>query len=88
MFSDKENVVIDASEFSITGLNMRITVSVISDGPVICTGQFDGNVERESLHILPGGKLIGDIMANHVIISVDDRYRQGRARADGTACRF
>ena len=50
------------------GLNMRITGSVISDGAVICAGQLDGNVECESLHILSGGKLNGDIMAKHVII--------------------
>jgi cytoskeletal protein CcmA (bactofilin family) len=35
---------------------------------VICAGQLDNNVECESLHILPGEKLNGDIMANHVII--------------------
>jgi cytoskeletal protein CcmA (bactofilin family) len=35
---------------------------------VICAGQLNDNVECESLHILPGGKLNGDIMANHVII--------------------
>ena len=68
MFSDKENVVIDALESSMIGLNMRITGSVISDGAVICAGQLDGNVECESLHILSGGKLNGDIMTKHVII--------------------
>ena len=68
MFSDKENVTIDASESSMIGLNMRITGSVISDGAVICAGQLDGNVECESLYILSGGKLNGDIMAKHVII--------------------
>ena len=66
MFSDKENVAIDASVSSTIGLNMRITGSVISDGAVICAGQLDGNVECESLHILPGGKLNGDIMAIRV----------------------
>ena len=69
MFSDKENVAIDASVSSTIGLNMRITGSVISDGAVICAGQLDGNVECESLHILQGGKLNGDIMANHVIVA-------------------
>mgnify|MGYP001157574562 FL=1 len=68
MFSDKENVAIDASESSMIGQNMRITGSVISDGAVICAGQLDGTVECKSLHILPGGKLNGDIKANHVII--------------------
>lgn len=68
MFSDKENVAIDASEFSMIGRNMRITGSVISDGAVTCAGQLDGNVECESLHILPGGKLNGDIKAIHVTI--------------------
>ena len=68
MFSDKENVAIDASESSMIGQNMRITSSVISDGAVICAGQLDGTVECESLHILPGGKFNGDIKANHVII--------------------
>ena len=68
MFSDKENLAIDVSESSIIGLNMRITTSVISDGAVICAGQLDDNVECESLHILPCGKLNGDIVANHVII--------------------
>ena len=69
MFSDKENVAIDASVSSTIGLNMRITGSVISDGAVICAGQLDGNVECESSHILQGGKLNGDIMANHVIVA-------------------
>ena len=69
MSSDKENVAIDASESSMIGLNMRITGSVISDGAVICAGQLDGNIECESLHILQGGKLNGDIMANHVIFA-------------------
>ena len=68
MFSDKENLAIDASESSIIGLNMRITSSVLSHGAVICAGKIDGNVECESLHILPRGKLNGDILANHVII--------------------
>ena len=68
MFSDKENLAIDASESSIIGLNMRITSSVLSHGAVICAGKIDGNVECESLHILPRGKLNGDIKANHVII--------------------
>ena len=68
MFSDKENVEIDALESSMIGLNMRIIGSAISDGAVICAGQLNDNVECESLHILPGGKLNGDIMANHVII--------------------
>ena len=36
---------------------------------MICAGQLDGNVECESLHILQGGKLNGDIMANHVIVA-------------------
>ena len=68
MFSDKENMAIDASESSMIGRNMRITGSVISEGAVICAGQLDGNVECESLHILPGGKLNGDIKAKHVMI--------------------
>ena len=68
MFSDKVNVAVDASECSMIGLNMRITSSVISDGAVISAGELDGTVECESLHILPGGKLNGDIKAKHVII--------------------
>ena len=63
MFSDKENVAIDASKNSIIGLNMRITSSVISDEAVICAGQLDGKVECESFYIFPGGKLNGDIIA-------------------------
>ena len=54
MFSDKENVAIDASESSMIGQNMRITGSVISDGVMIWVRQLDGTVECESLHILPG----------------------------------
>ena len=69
MLSDKENSAIDVSESAIIGLNTRITSSVISDGAVIYTGQLDDNVECESLLILPGGKLNGDIMVNHVIIN-------------------
>lgn len=68
MFSDKGNLAIDVSESSIIGPNMRITTSVISGGAVIFDGQLDDNVECESLHILSGGKLNGDKMANHVII--------------------
>ena len=68
MFSDKENVAIDASESSMICQNMRITGSVIPDGAVMCAGQLDGTVECERLHILLGGKLNGDLKAMHVII--------------------
>ena len=68
MFSDKENVTIDASKSSMIGQNMRITGSVISGAAVICAGQLDGTVECESLHILLGGKLNGDIKVEHVIV--------------------
>ena len=68
MFSDKKNLAIEVLESSMIRLNMRITSSVISDGAVICAGQLDDNFECESLHILPDGKLNGDIIANHVII--------------------
>ena len=69
MFSDKKNVTIDASESSMVGQDMRITGSVVSDGAVICAGQFDGNVECESFHIFPGGKLNGDMMANMSLLT-------------------
>ena len=69
MFSDKKNVAIDASESSMIGQDMRITGGVISDGAVICAGQLDGNVECESLHIFPVGKLNGDIMANMSLLT-------------------
>ena len=69
---------IDASESSMIGQNMRITGSIISVGAVICTGQFDGTFECESLHILLGGKLNGDIKANHVIF---DGLMIGNVRA-------
>ena len=36
---------------------------------MICAGQLDCNVECKSFHIFPGGKLNGDIMANHVIVA-------------------
>ena len=79
MFSDKENVAVDTSESSMIGLKMRITGSVISDGAVICAGELDGTVECESLHVLPGGKLNGDIKATHVII---DGLVIGNVRAE------
>lgn len=60
---------IDASESSMIGQDMRITGSVISDRAVICAGQLDGNVECESFHIFPGGKLNGDIMVNMSLLT-------------------
>ena len=77
MFSDKENVAEGASEPSMSGLNMRITSSVISDGAMISAGEFDDTVEFESLHILPGGKLNGDITAKRFIVDglvIDNVY--------------
>ena len=68
MFSDKENVALDAPESSMIGQNMRITGSVISDGAVICAGQLVGTVECESLHILLGRKLNSAIKAKHATI--------------------
>ena len=94
MFSDKENVAIDASESPMIGQNTRITGSVISDGAVICAGQLDGTVECESLHILLGRKLNGVIKAIHVIIkglmigNVKAERVQMAQHADGAACRF
>jgi cytoskeletal protein CcmA (bactofilin family) len=56
---------------------------------VICAGQLDCNVECKSFHIFPGGKLNGDIMANHVIVA---GLMIGNAKAErvqmGAACRF
>ena len=68
MFSDKDNVVTSDVENSVIGKQMRITGTVISSGKVICVGQFDGTVECETFHILPGGKFNGEISASNVII--------------------
>ena len=39
------------------GEDMRITGTVICDGSVVCAGQFEGTIECDNLHILPGGTL-------------------------------
>ena len=68
MFGNKENMAEVARVSSLIGADMRITGTVISDGPVVCAGQIEGTIECDSLHILPGGTLNGDINAKSVTV--------------------
>ena len=68
MFGNKENMAGIEPVSSLIGAEMRITGTVISDGPVVCAGQIEGTIECDSLHILPGGKFNGDITVKSVTI--------------------
>ena len=68
MLIDKKEEKITEQDASMIGHDMRITGKLISTGAVICAGELDGTVECESLHILPGAKFNGEIMATHVVI--------------------
>lgn len=69
MFIDNENTAIVESVGSTISQNMRITGTIISSGMVTCAGQIDGTVQCKSFHILPGGKLSGEITADEVTIA-------------------
>ena len=69
MFIDNENIAIDEAAASTISQNMRITGKIVSNGLVTCAGEIDGAVECKTLHILPGGKLNGEIKADEVTIA-------------------
>ena len=79
MFGNEDNMTELESISSHIGEDMRITGTVISYGSVVCAGQLEGTIECENLHILPGGKLNGDIKAKSVTI---DGVMVGTVKAD------